>query len=413
MRGSFESVLAGDDFDDSFIEGNTIFTLDTADELLDMYLRRAPRLGLEQRGYNLLVSLLQQLLSLAAEEDNSFSIIRKVYRVSRVYAMLKDGVPVPVALGLRGAKAFHLTKLWVESTRLLVHEDIQRWVDATQNKSLPELLPLTSLPRTQLFALFSVLRIQAMVSTMQFLHLPFDCLVRYFMAVGDEFGLADTGIDLNESICHGFKAWLLEQAELSSERHFLSPRVAALRAGGLEVRLVDELGYSALMELMLSLPERMRSRHGKLILQADTEDTEDASFFQCVCGAAANSWTPLVAHQGSQRVDEDCKIPRVLCELCFRQLYSNPVKSDGLHRTAGLCVVPRVKAVPPKSFETFFQSAADSPTREKRHYNFSCLNEGALRPARDHAPRTETKLSESEGESRAASVRLPALAATK
>jgi hypothetical protein len=233
--------------------------------------------------------------------------------------------------------------MWVYQTQQVLLDDFQRWSKFNEHGLPHEFINLAGFPVAELRCLFLVNRFQSMVTTMQFLRLTSDTILGYFDKVSALYNLAAANIDVKTSLSSAFIAWVVKVAvqlmERSGDVMFVPALVSDLINKCVDGRLVDMPGYSPLQELILCVAER----HALLCSAEDSDNNAwDASFSSCVCGGELSAWRPMgmeLPSDVSTDAEHLVKVPRVLCELCFRQLYSNPLRTDGVHVAVQVCTV--------------------------------------------------------------------------
>lgn len=272
-----------------------------------------------------------------------------------MYGMNHKGTTFLVAVSIRGDEAFLSTRFWIEATKTAVSHDIVRWARATDDPSY-----FLSLPRDQIFTLFVINRIQAIVTSMQFLRIPLDTFVEYLSKVMDAYGLTDAGIDITVTPAEAFVTWTIEvmgRLRAKNRCAFISPKLKSFRARCHEGGLHDELGFSPLQEVLLFVAELADS--------TVAGPPQDESAAACVCGRSVGAWETLSLSSAPRRV---------LCETCMRHIYSNPLTSDGSFARTGLCVTHELTSYTPSSFHSVFY---DGPS-EDDYFRFDLIERSGL-----------------------------------
>lgn len=329
--------------------------IDSQDHRLDAchtFERRAPFMNLEHTAYKFLVEILTTVLeiSLAMRE---YMVIREIFYLSRTYGMMTLSAQVNVAISLQNHPAFGLIEYWLDTTQFLVIQDLTRWERCTVKGVYSELLPLTNMGRAPLYSLFIVSRVQSTITSMQFLRLEFDTIRDYFNRICEMYNLPIAGIDATWTASSSFIAWLIQIAvglSHHTRRSFVSSSVRELRALSPEGSLANTCCYSPLLELILSISEKYASRNGP------TVDSFDDASSPCVCGGSVGQWRAMGVEEVTDQSHSDYRadVPLVMCERCFRQIFSNPLRSDGIYPILGYCVLPKVAPLAPRGFRDFF-----------------------------------------------------------
>lgn len=317
--------------------------------------RRAPYMNLEHIAYKFFVEILTTVLDLSLS-FKEYAVIREVFYLSRSYGMMTLSAQVNLAVSLQSHPAFSLIEYWLDTTQYLVMNDMVRWERSSIKESYPGLQPLVAMNKTSVFVLFIICRIQSSITSMQFLRLEFDTIRGYFNRICEIYSLPTAGIDATWNTASSFIAWLIRTAVGLSERShraFVTFSVRDLQALSPEGSLANTCGYCPLLELILSICERYATRNGP------TFDSYDGSSSPCICGGSVGQWRAMGAEEVSDESDYRVKVPAVMCERCFRQVFSNPLRSDGMYPILGYCVLPRVTPLPPREFKDCFIGVTD------------------------------------------------------
>lgn len=322
---------------------------------------RAPYKHLEHKYFNILMDLCVQLLK-EASLANDFTSMSKLFHSSRMYAMVHLDCPITIATCLRSYHEYHNVDFWLYSTRYLLAQDIARWEHFSEPKR-----NFLNLPNDQIYVLFAINRIQSTVTSMQYLRIALDTFVEYLSKILEILHLNDSGVDITITPSMSFKSWLLRILSRLSTRmnlpNFTTSKLDMFRSECSEGKLFDEVGYSSIQEVILYIAELSCN-------EPVPKSAYDSLFRYCICGATTGSW---VGCGVTDPLDERNGIPSILCEVCFRQLLSNPLQSDGNHEIVEMCPIPQHTPFTMQSFHSIFYEEGKQP-----NINFNSIHKSGL-----------------------------------
>ena len=329
---------------------------------LSVLMARAPYNYLEHRYFNVLMDLCVKLLH-EASASNDFISMLKLFHSSRMYNMVHLDCSISIAHCLRAFQGFHNVDFWLYVTRFQLAQDIARWENFTDPKR-----NFLNLPNEQVYVLFAINRIHSTVTSMQFLRISLDTFAEYLSKILELLHFTDSGINITVTPSTNFISWLIRiSSRLSNQmqcHHFTTSKLDVFRSECAEGKLYDEVGYSPIQELLLHIAELSCAE--PVSASADYHD----QFRQCICGATTGSW---IGCGIASPLDERNNFTSLLCELCFRQLFSNPLQSDGQQNTVGLCPIPKVTAFTITSFHSIFYEDGKQPA-----INFEAIQRSGL-----------------------------------
>ena len=331
---------------------------------LSALMSRAPYKHLDHKYFNILMDLCVQLLN-ESSSSNDFNSMLRLFHASRMYAMVHLECSISIADCLRAYHGYHNVDFWLYVTRFQLAQDIARWANFTDPSR-----NFLNLPNEQVYVLFVINRIHSTVTSMQFLRISLDTFAEYLSKILEIFHFTDSSINITHIPSINFISWLLRIfSRLSNQMklaHFTTSKLDVFRSECAEGNLYDEIGYSPVQELILYIAELSCAEP-----VSESADEVHDQFRQCICGATSGSW--IGCGVGSPQ-DERNACPNLLCELCFRQLLSNPLQSDGQHEATGLCPIPKSLPFTMKSFLCVF-----SDDGKQQNINFeSILRSGLL-----------------------------------
>lgn len=330
---------------------------------LSTLMARAPYKHLDHNYFNILMDLCAQLLN-DASTSNDFTSMLKLFHSSRMYAVVHLDCSISIADCLRAYHGYHNVDFWLYVTRFHLAQDIARWENYTDPKR-----NFLNLPNEQVYVLFAVNRIHSTVTSMQFLRISLDTFAEYLSKILEILHFTDAGVNITRIPSLSFISWLLRiLSRLSNHMrltHFTTSKLDVFRSECAEGKLNDEVGYSPIQELILYIAELSCAEP-----EAQTTDDSHDQFRHCICGATTGSW---IGCSVASPQDERNAFPSLLCELCFRQILSNPLQSDGQHETMGLCPIPRSTTFVMNSFHSIFNDDGKQQT-----INFESIQRSGL-----------------------------------
>ena len=345
---------------------------------LEALMRRSPRLRLEDEVFLPLTLMLRMILA-EAHRNQEHSLIRSVYSLSKRLGRMRVGVLETVCAGLHDSPAFSDVEFWVESSKSLIFDDIDRWTSLTKGVFYPEIGNLTSLTSVEINILIALLRTQGMLSTMKSLNLHSHIRSNYLTRMEAIYRFQVAGINVELSPCDEFKMWLLQVGSRLSNRDYVNPKLIAMlqRFSVDTANLGDEFGYSALLELLLTLPERCRLKYRRSERIADSSrDFKNGVSYLCFCGETSNSWLPVRFDGPYRIVCEKSALPTIICERCFLIIFPIEYNADAEDCHRRYCEEPSVTPVPPSSLEAVF--AANSPSTALSKFNLDLIDRDKL-----------------------------------
>lgn len=403
-------------------------------------LRRAPYTRLERDAYDFLVEIINSLLDGVNQglDDEGHIVLAKVFYIGRTYGTLDTSAESALRTRFRTARDWHLSTmdreyrgaesdagvkarmnsfeagttymlkdmvfnpclsrmdLWIKYTRGLIASDLEQFRDLRDaaRRACPrdhEFDALLRLSDAEMHALFSVLRVQAIIATLHQLQTPCEILQEFYRSISTEMNLAEAGIELASALSPVFITWVIEAALVVGLKLGFSSQSSTdlqlLIRENAEGKLSDCAGFSPIRELIFysaerlassaplaaTLPKETKAQQSQLpaigvpaskvacespTVGASMDETVGSCVY-CVCGGNIKKWQAMGIAPRHPLPDLRGYIPMLMCEHCYKLTYSNPLRSDVRVNIIGYAVIPQLYPSPPASFATMFAPPLD------------------------------------------------------